>query len=66
VCAIDVGDGRRQLAAHFADLASRSDGAHVMWLNRNVTKQRVDEDTLTALLDELFATGRTTAVRVER
>ena len=66
MCEAEVGDGSRQLAAHLEDRASHSDGQHVMWLNRNVTKQRVDVDALATLLDELFATGATRATKVDR
>lgn len=66
VCGVDSGEGSRGLAAHLAERARRSDGAHVMWLNRNVTKERVDVEVLAALLDELFATGETSAARVRR
>lgn len=40
----------RALAHHLVDEASRSDVDHVMWLNRNVTKRRVDVDELARLL----------------
>jgi hypothetical protein len=38
------------LAHHLAGEAARSDVDHVMWLNRNVTKRRVDVDELARLL----------------
>jgi len=45
------------LAAHLVAEAERSDVAHVMWLNRNVTKHRVGVDELCRLLAEI-ADGR--------
>jgi hypothetical protein len=38
------------LARHLVDEAAGSDVAHVMWLNRNVTKRRVNVDELARLL----------------
>ena len=38
------------MAEHLVALADASDGRHVMWLNRNVTKQAVDADELRRLL----------------
>jgi hypothetical protein len=38
------------LAAHLVGEAERSDIAHVMWLNRNVTKHRAGVAELAALL----------------
>lgn len=38
------------LAHHLVGEAARSDVDHVMWLNRNVTKRRVDVDELARLL----------------
>ncbi|HZR12833.1 MAG TPA: C2H2 type zinc finger domain-containing protein [Acidimicrobiia bacterium] len=66
VCGVDGRDGHRALAAHLTEQAARSDGAHVMWLNRNVTKERVGVDELAALLRELAETGATRATRVKR
>lgn len=39
-----------QLAAHFVMSAECSDSAHVMWLNRNLTKERSSVDRLTRML----------------
>jgi hypothetical protein len=66
VCGVESGEGSRGLAAHLVERAACSDGAHVMWLNRNVTKERVGVEKLAALLDNLFATGETSAARVRR
>lgn len=49
VCGRAVGDAPG-LAAHLIDEAERSDGAHVMWLNRHVTKHRTDPAELAELL----------------
>jgi hypothetical protein len=38
------------LAEHFVALANQSDGRHIMWLNRNVTKKAVDAEQLARLL----------------
>ena len=38
------------LAEHFVALADESDGSHIMWLNRNVTKKAVDAEQLARLL----------------
>jgi hypothetical protein len=54
------------LAEHLVLEAGRSDVAHVMWLNRNVTKHRVAAAELAVLLrrrTEGMATGED---RVER
>ncbi len=59
VCGFTTED-MSSLAAHFVGEADRSDVGHVMWLNRNVTKNRVDADRLAALLEQ-HAGGRLTA-----
>jgi hypothetical protein len=46
VCGNEVGD----LAGHLVARAGRSDGQHIMWLNRNVTKKAVDAEELARLL----------------
>jgi hypothetical protein len=54
------------LARHLVDRAEESDVAHVMWLNRNVTKHRTDAEHLATLLRRL-AVGRPVGEgRVER
>lgn len=52
-----AGDGFAALADHFVAEAADSDVAHVMWLNRNVTKFEVDSAQLAALLRD-YAEGR--------
>jgi len=42
------------LAGHFVAEAGRSDARHVMWLNRNITKNKSDRKTLSGLLREFF------------
>ena len=42
------------LAGHFVAEAGRSDAAHVMWLNRNITKNKSDRKTLSKLLARFF------------
>lgn len=46
VCSDEVAN----LAEHFVALANQSDGRHIMWLNRNVTKKAVDAEQLARLL----------------
>ena len=41
----------RSLSSHFYNLAEKSDVEHVMWLNRNITKKKLDE---TALEQQMF------------
>src|SRR5438552_17646720 len=38
-------------------MAGRSDAGHVMWLNRNVTKEKSDRKTLSGLLRGFFDLG---------
>lgn len=49
VCGTAAG-GAPILAGHLVDEAEKSDGAHVMWLNRNVTKHRTGAVELAGLL----------------
>jgi hypothetical protein len=49
VCGVAV-DGLDALAEHLVAEAGRSDVAHVMWLNRYVTKHRVAAPELAVLL----------------
>jgi hypothetical protein len=44
------GDDVAILAEHFVALADLSDGRHIMWLNRNVTKKAVSVEELARLL----------------
>lgn len=46
----------RILASHFFDLAERSDVDHVMWLNKNITKTKVDVGELEQRLATYFDT----------
>jgi pyrroloquinoline-quinone synthase len=43
------------LASHFYKLAENNDVAHVMWLNRFITRKKIDEKTLAKLLSEYFS-----------
>lgn len=65
VCGETV-DGWDGLAAHLVERAAQSDPAHVMWLNRWVTKRRVGANELRALLEEQAAGGATGEERVRR
>ena len=58
VCGV-AADGYGGLADHFVGAAADSDVAHVMWLNRNVTKFEVDSAQLAELLQG-YAEGRPT------
>lgn len=53
-------------ARHLVDEAARSDVDHVMWLNRNVTKRRVDVDELARLLAARAAGETSNEERVKR
>lgn len=54
VCATEVPDGYPSLADHFAEMAEASEPSHVMWLNRNVTKDQGDVASLAPALREYF------------
>jgi pyrroloquinoline-quinone synthase len=43
-----------RLAQHFSEFCRKSDAAHIMWLNRNITKNRESEMDLSAMLDSFF------------
>jgi pyrroloquinoline-quinone synthase len=45
------------LSRHFYELAERSDPAHVMWLNKNVTKKKTNPAELAKLLRHEFQIG---------
>jgi hypothetical protein len=51
VCGL-AADDVRGLASHLVEQAEASEGRHVMWLNRNVTKHRSSPDELEPLLAE--------------
>lgn len=42
------------LSDHFIDMADSSEPLHVMWLNRNITKTRVDKNRLTILFKDFY------------
>ncbi len=46
------------LSTHFSEEASRSDASHVMWLNRNITREKGREKELGSLLSEFFDTEK--------
>ncbi len=68
VCGMTVAIGRppRALADHLVEQAGASDGAHVMWLNRNVTKYRTGATELAGLLGTWASTRSTGQERVKR
>jgi pyrroloquinoline-quinone synthase len=45
------------LGKHFYAEALRSDARHVMWLNRNITKNKTDAKALSSLFEKFFALG---------
>ena len=51
VCRLAVEDVQ-ELARHLVGEATGSDVAHVMWLNRNVTKHKVGVRKLATLLEQ--------------
>jgi hypothetical protein len=53
-----VRPGYSALAAHLTELAGHSDSAHVMWLNRRVTKHRRSSDALAPILRRVLEEGR--------
>jgi pyrroloquinoline-quinone synthase len=53
VCGATFGD-YETLSSHFIDLADKSDPSHVMWLNKNLTKNKSDVKTLSQLLAAYF------------
>lgn len=65
VCGVSVG-GVGALAEHLVVAAAASDGHHIMWLNRNVTKQRTTAALLEPLLAVALAGGEPGGERVKR
>lgn len=65
VCQLQVAD-LGALAAHLVALAERSDGAHIMWLNRNATKHRTSAAGLEPLLEAALSGRGRTEDRVRR
>ena len=68
VCAVcgAAADDMEALASHLVTEAERSDVRHVMWLNRNLTKHRVDVPALTDLLESRAAGGSSDRDRIAR
>jgi pyrroloquinoline-quinone synthase len=46
-----------ELSKHFCEFAERSDPEHVMWLNKNLTKEKMGPGALSGLMAEFFDTG---------
>jgi hypothetical protein len=65
VCGLSVEDPGG-LAVHLVGEAEGSDIAHVMWLNRNVTKHRVDAARLAVLLEQYASGGPVDEDRLAR
>lgn len=51
-------DDYHTLAEHFVAKASLSDASHVMWLNRNITKNKSNAEFLSKLLTRFFDLGK--------
>lgn len=54
------------MARHLVDQAEASEGRHVMWLNRHVTKRRTSPAELEPLLASALAGRKPPGERVER
>lgn len=54
------------LASHLITRAEASDGPHVMWLNRRVTKHRTTAAALEPLLAAALAGGGSSGGRINR
>jgi pyrroloquinoline-quinone synthase len=46
----------RSLSSHFYQLAEKSDVDHVMWLNKNITREKMDVNTLQQRMIQYFDT----------
>lgn len=58
VCGVSVGGpGWEPLARHLVSQADNSDAAHVMWMNRTVTKHRTPAHELAVLLEAVLERG---------
>lgn len=55
-CLENCGSDYGQIAAHLLDMADKSDPDHVMWINRYVSKDRIDQDALKTGLETYFKT----------
>lgn len=44
-----------ELATHFLTSAGKSDAPHVSWLNRNITRTRIDQEMLSGMLSEYYS-----------
>lgn len=54
------------LSVHLVEMAEASDGAHVMWLNRNLTKHRTSTVELERLLAAAMDGGGISSDKVKR
>jgi len=61
-----VAEDLSALASHLVELAESSDSRHVMWLNRNVTKNRMAAADLEPRLSAYLAGEDSPADRVQR
>ncbi len=61
-----LSDTHSALARHFLKWAASSDPDHVMWLNRNITKQKVGEEELSRRLEALATDATTLASWMKR
>ena len=59
VCGVSFGwRDYETLAGHFCDEARKSDPGHIMWLNKNITKKKCDQQTLSREMMGYFDYGR--------
>ncbi len=56
ICGLKFDNGDfLSLSEHFIEKANSSDSLHVMWLNRNITKTKVDKNKLEQLFKNLYS-----------
>ncbi|MEM0127823.1 MAG: C2H2 type zinc finger domain-containing protein [Thermoplasmatales archaeon] len=54
VCEAKIGDGFEALSKHIESMAGDSDPGHVMWLNRNLSKEKLGDRDLETKLSEFY------------
>ncbi|MCJ2520160.1 MAG: iron-containing redox enzyme family protein [Candidatus Thermoplasmatota archaeon] len=66
VCGHVRAGGYQELARHFYDLAEESDPSHVMWLNRNITRRKIDVEALAERLRKYDEGGGSLATWIKQ
>ncbi|MEE9237631.1 MAG: C2H2 type zinc finger domain-containing protein [Thermoplasmata archaeon] len=66
VCGHIRAGGYQELAQHFYDLAEESDPSHVMWLNRNITRRKIDVEALAEKLRKYDKGGGSLATWIKQ